>query len=253
VIAARAVCFGAAPDGLPDTAGWIALVAQPSAMLLMTMAIWGRDLQEVLGELSSTLTGRAALIALAGVALVGVGAIAHRVQAAGPTAADPLPELPLAEYSRIESPAPPLQLIDQHGDRISLERYRGHPVFVAFAFGHCETICPLVVREALTAQRRLESSRPAVLVVTLDPWRDTPSRLSHIADQWEMGTNAHVLSGTVDEVEQALDSWGVDRARNLRTGDVVHPPQVYVVDEIGNLAYVTSGSAELLVELVNRL
>ena len=41
----REVCFGAAPGGLPDAAGWVALVLQPTIMFGVLFALWGEALE----------------------------------------------------------------------------------------------------------------------------------------------------------------------------------------------------------------
>jgi cytochrome oxidase Cu insertion factor (SCO1/SenC/PrrC family) len=124
---------------------------------------------------------------------------------------------------------------------------------VTFAFGHCETVCPLVVRDVLEARRRAAKVTPAVLVVTLDPWRDRPARLPSIAAHWGLDTGAYVASGEIEDVEAALDRWDVVRARDPRTGDVVHVPVVYLVDRGGRIAYAVNGGQDRIVELLRHM
>jgi len=118
---------------------------------------------------------------------------------------------------------------------------------------HCETICPLVVSDVLTAQRQLSDQAPAVVVVTLDPWRDTPSRLNAMAVDWKMGSDAHVVSGSPDVVERTLNAWRVPRARNEKTGDLSHPAIVYVVGPDGRINYVVEGNAATIAAAVRAL
>ena len=74
------------------------------------------------------------------------------------------------------------------------------------------------------------------MVVTLDPWRDTPARLHHLATHWDVAEDGFLLSGEVDAVNRVLDDWNVARQRDLQTGDVTHPPLVYVsVSGFGSL------------------
>ena len=127
---------------------------------------------------------------------------------------------------------------------------------MTFAFGHCETICPVVVRRVLAAQEALaaDGGEPwEVAVLTLDPWRDTPSRLGALHEQWEMPADAVVLGGEVRRVEAALDAWSVARSRDRLTGDVVHPALVYLVDRDGVIRYATTGGVEAVVELARRV
>jgi cytochrome oxidase Cu insertion factor (SCO1/SenC/PrrC family) len=92
-----------------------------------------------------------------------------------------------------------------------------------------------------------------VLVVTLDPWRDTPSRLASIATSWGLDPDAHLLSGPLDAVDRTLNAWRVPRARNPRTGDISHPSVVYIVDADGRIAYVVTGGAEAISAAVRAL
>jgi protein SCO1/2 len=143
--------------------------------------------------------------------------------------------------------------VDQHGATVSIAALRGRPVLLTFAYAHCTTVCPIVVQEVVRAQRGLGDVRPVVVVVTLDPWRDTPSRLPAMAQQWGLPADAHVLSGSVPAVEAALDRWSVPRSRDTTTGEVTHPQVVYVLDRDGRVAYSVTGDADAIVELTGRL
>jgi protein SCO1 len=155
--------------------------------------------------------------------------------------------------NRINDVAKPLALVDQRGRTVTLEQFRGRPVIVTFAYAHCETVCPLVVNDALGARDQLAGHAPVVLIVTLDPWRDTPSRLASIAERWGVTGDAHVLSGAPEQVERVLNAWRIPRARNERTGDLSHPSLVYVVGADGRIAYVVSGSQSVIRAAVEAL
>jgi cytochrome oxidase Cu insertion factor (SCO1/SenC/PrrC family) len=126
-------------------------------------------------------------------------------------------------------------------------------VIVTFAYAHCETVCPLLVGEVLTARDRITGAKPVVLIVTLDPWRDTPSRLASIAERWSATGDVHVLSGETLQVERVLNAWRVPRARNERTGDVSHPSVVYVVGPDGRIAYAVPGTEPVIRAAVEAL
>jgi protein SCO1/2 len=180
------------------------------------------------------------------VGLLGLAAwrVADASASAGPASA--------GSAIRLEGPAPDLRLTDQHGEPFDLADLAGRPVLVVFAFAHCQTVCPLLVQQALAAQRAAEPGA-AVVVVTLDPWRDTPSRLPHLARQWRLGDGAWVLSGEVPQVEATLDAWGIARSRDRSSGDIVHATQVYLVDRAGRLAWAAPGDAVTLAELLHGL
>jgi protein SCO1/2 len=259
---ARFVCFNAGPSGLPDASGWLVLVGEPIGMLAVLMAVWGRTLRAGLRSLAAAPAGRAALalaVAAFAAGLAAAGARVARLREAPPLAAE---ELPTESYPRLAGPAPALGLVDQRGRRVELEALRGRPLLVTFGFGHCETFCPSVIGQTVAAQRRLRERAasgalapervPRVVVVTLDPWRDTPSRLPWLAEHWSLGADDLVLSGGVEEVNRALDRWRVARERDPASGDLLHPPLVYVVDASGALAYAATGGPATLAELVER-
>jgi cytochrome oxidase Cu insertion factor (SCO1/SenC/PrrC family) len=94
----------------------------------------------------------------------------------------------------------------------------------------------------------------AVVIITLDPWRDTPSRLPSMAQSWQLpDRDAWVLSGDVDAVEKALDSWNVQRKRDTRNGMVTHPSLLYIVDADGRIAFASTGGTDAIVALARRL
>jgi cytochrome oxidase Cu insertion factor (SCO1/SenC/PrrC family) len=248
----RAVCFGSTPSGLPDVQGWMLLFLQPALMLAQVIAIWGRDLAADMRGMAGSRPGRLALAGLAITLLLGAGAAAARVRAASGMAArvaEPSPTNP--GWARVDRAAPPLELVGSGGAPVRLADLRGRTVLVAFAFAHCQTACPRLVHEVLAAQRAIGD--PAVIVVTLDPWRDTPSRLESIEERWQMEEGARVVSGSVPQVVAVLDAWGIERSRNPRNGDLVHIPRVFVVDREGNLAYEADADAGLLADLAGRL
>jgi protein SCO1/2 len=255
---ARFVCFNVGPSGLPDASGWLLLIGQPVGMFAVLMAIWGSAVRAGMRRLAGRASGRALLAACAAALLLGLAAAGARVAGArGDGAPFALDEAPPATYPRLDRPAPALGLVDQSGARLESEHLRGRPALVTFAFAHCEAVCPAVVRQVLEAQRELraadDASRvPRVVVVTLDPWRDTPSRLPALAKDYEIGADGFVLSGEVDEVNALLDRWNVARSRDTQTGDVGHPPLVYVLDADGRIAFASTGATRALVELLGR-
>jgi protein SCO1/2 len=250
----RQVCFGSTESGLPDSGGWLLLVGQPTSMLVAMFVIWGDALTGGVRALGRSLPGRVALAATLLLLLTGTVGAGVRVASAQPDAIildDPT--LPPETYPRLDREAPTLALVDQRGELITLGRFAGRTVLVTFAFGHCETICPVVVHNALEAAAAVPELDPAVVVITLDPWRDTPARLPHIAGQWGLGDDTFLLSGSVAAVEGVLDDWNVARERDERTGDVTHPALVYILDRTGRIAYATTGDPQSMVALALRL
>jgi protein SCO1/2 len=241
--AARHACFGAADNGLPAAHGWMLLVLGPTSFLIGIAALWGRELPD---SLARAVRGRGgqSVIAVLALAVAFEGAwVLRKVEAAravgawAPAIHDEA-ALP-ADYPRQTVPAPDFSLVDQHGQSLSLGRLAGRPVVLTFVFAHCQTLCPLVVETLKHASQDAEPT--PVLLVTLDPWRDTPSSLPGIARQWAVPGTFHVLSSRrVDEVRRVAERYGVASMRDERTGDITHPGLVFLIDADGRLAYTFS-------------
>ena len=253
ILLTRAVCFGARANTLPDGAGWLVLIGQPIGMLALLHVAWRRELRAGIARLMAQAAGQLAVGAVLAFVVIGLTATVVRVRS---EAIEPFSTGAMdlaAQLTRVNDPAPAFSLVDQSGQPVTLDAYRGRPVIVTFAFAHCETICPRVVSDVLSAQRRLEDRRPVVLVITLDPWRDAPGRLPSIASSWQLGTDAHVLSGPAEVVDRTLNAWRVPRTRNQKTGDISHPPIVYVVGPDGRFSFVVSGNADAIAAAVRTL
>jgi len=250
----RETCFGTAATGLPDAGGWLALTGQPLGMLLVLLAGWGRDVKAGLRAALERVSGQLVVGAAAALLLAGVLGVVVRVRVADAKPfATSRTEVVAGQLNRLNDAPKPIALVDQSGRTVTLEEFRGRPVLVTFAYAHCETVCPLLVSDVLGARDALTARKPVVLIVTLDPWRDTPSRLPSIAERWGTTGDVHVLSGAPDSVERVLNAWRIPRARNERTGDLSHPSVVYVIGPDGRIAYVVSGSQEVVRAAVEAL
>jgi protein SCO1/2 len=128
--------------------------------------------------------------------------------------------------------------VDQEGAAFDDRMLRGRTTILSFAFAHCAAICPALVEKVREAAGRLDDAGGAGLVlVTLDPRRDTPEALPALARHWNLPPQARLLSGDPSDVERLLDSLGVPRERDPGTGELVHPALVLVIDGAGRIAY----------------
>lgn len=249
----REVCFGTTALGLPEAGGWILLIGQPLGMIALLAVVWPAELRAGFARLMTHVPGQITVGTVAALLVTGAWGAAVRVRTAGLEPFSVGGADLAAQLTRVhESPAA-LALTDQSGAKVTLESFRGSPVLVTFAYAHCETVCPRIVADVLAARRLTAASAPAVLIVTLDPWRDTPSRLPTIAQGWALGDRAHVLSGEPALVERTLNAWRVPRLRNESTGAIAHPSVVYVIDRSGQIAYVVSGDGETIAAAVRSL
>jgi protein SCO1 len=238
--AARVACFGSAESGLPALYGWMLLVLAPGSFLVGIFFLWGPELGASVRRVARSPLG-ACLFAVIVSALVVEGVwVSAKVRAGVAVAAwdqgaQDASDLPAA-YPRQAVAAPDFTLVDQEGAAVSLGQFKGRPVIVTFVFAHCQTMCPLLVQHIKQAASGTPPSE--VLLITLDPWRDTPSGLPGIARQWDIPKNFHVLSSArAAEVLSVVKAYEVPFERNEKTGDISHPGLVFLVDPVGRLTY----------------
>jgi len=249
LVRTRAACFGSVPGGLPDPGGWILLIGEPLGMLGVLLVVWGDGLKGDFRRLQADQRWRFAVLGLAAVMMVGVGVLGRRVvRATALGAAEPFETA--GAPTRVDVDASWITLTDQFGRRTSPADFNGRPMLLTFAFGHCVTVCPIVVHESLAARRESGRSDVPVLVVTVDPWRDTPERLAAMAVEWGLDPGDRVLSGSVTEVERTLDRLGIGRRRDERTGDIEHAATVLVLDDRGYIEWRLDGGWRRLPELL---
>ena len=255
---AQAICFGLGPSGLPETYGWWELVLAPLSLLVALWAVWGRDFLVIARTLLKRWPWRLAVGLMAIAVVTEVGWISLRIMdglsaSRIPTYAATAGPFPTT-YPRTHQLAPQIPLTDASAKPFRLENLRGSPVVLTFAYGLCDTICPVLVHRAKEGLLLAKEHNPQLVVVTLDPWRDRVSALPGIAKQWKLETEATLLSGSVESVEAVLDAYRIPRSRDPYNGEVAHPPLVFIIDPFGRLAYTLSNpSPQWMAEAVRRV
>lgn len=241
VLQAQSACFGTLPNGLPGSGGWIILILSPLALLSVMWAAHAEELQAAIPYIRKSRFSQTTLVSLFLIMLL-VGhwtgtriTYASRISMIGTGQAtnDPLPE----DYMRLSLQSPQFNLINQNGEMISQNVFNGKVTILTFAFAHCSSICPVLIRDVLMAQKTVASADLQSVIVSLDPWRDTPNTLASAAKSWSIKDNAHMLSGSPEEVTKALDGFQIKSIRNPKNGDVNHAAQVLIVNKRGQVVY----------------
>lgn len=157
------------------------------------------------------------------------------------------PESPFRGFAiSPERPAPAFELTAHTGDRFALEDARGGAVLLFFGFTYCPDVCPTTLASLGAALSELESDaeRVTVLLVSVDPERDSPERLSeYLAGFSSLDGRAIGLTGTLEEISTVAAEYGVffekeglDGGPPPETGyNMAHSSSIFLIDHHGAL------------------
>lgn len=186
-----------------------------------------------------------ALIAALAVILVGVFVIVPRLQ----------PRVFHGMVLQASDPAPDFTLTAHTGAPGSLSDYRGKYVILYFGYTFCPDVCPLTLAELGRAMRLLPEEKAAniqMLMVTVDPARDTPERLAQYVPAFYPTFIG--LSGSEEEIANAATPLGIFYERHEVEGAsgylMDHTASVTLLDDQGRvrLIWPFETSAEFMAE-----
>ncbi|MDQ8182287.1 SCO family protein [Pelagicoccus sp. SDUM812005] len=130
----------------------------------------------------------------------------------------------------------------QTGNKIVLADLAGQPQFVALAYTNCQYACPRLIADL----KAIESSLPAdseakILIVSIDPERDTPERLAAYASEQELDTSRWtLLNGAPGDVLELANLLGVRYAKTP-TGDYTHSNIITLLNAKGEIVHQQNG------------
>jgi protein SCO1 len=132
----------------------------------------------------------------------------------------------------------PLKLIDQDGRVRDWRTRRGKPQLVSMFYTSCQYICPLIVDSGKAIEERLtpqERARLGVLLISMDPARDTPVALKRVADKRKLDTARWTLaSPPLDDVRSVAGVLDI-RYRPLADGEFNHTSALVLLDADGRI------------------
>jgi protein SCO1 len=134
-------------------------------------------------------------------------------------------------------PAPDFTLAGSDGAPLTLGRYRGKVVALAFGFSHCADVCPVTLATLAQARKALgpQGRDLQVVYITVDPERDDAARMK----EWLTAFDPGFIGGTGSKQALAAvdQSYGVS-ANRIVTGSGYafgHSSSVYLIDREGRL------------------
>ena len=144
------------------------------------------------------------------------------------------------------NPVPEFSLVDQHGNPADQTVFEGQWDLVFFGFTHCPDICPTTLQVLSTAKTALEergqSPLPRIVLVSVDPERDTPEIMSQYVDYF--GDDNLGITGSLEEVRKLTSGLGIYFEKQSADGDdyvVDHSAAVLVIDPDGGFHALFSG------------
>jgi protein SCO1/2 len=158
------------------------------------------------------------VIALAAVAAAIVGAVialSLRDDAASPSAAPP-PSLAAGTQLPKPRALQEFRLTDIDGQPVTLATLRGQTSLLFFGFTQCPDVCPTTLATLARVRERARDAQLRIVMVSVDPERDTPSRLGAYVRAFDPSFTG--LTGSVAEVEQLARQLGVAAVRVPRPG-----------------------------------
>jgi protein SCO1 len=130
-----------------------------------------------------------------------------------------------------------LELVDHTGKPRRLEDFRGKAIVLFFGFTHCPDVCPTTLAEVAAALRQLgpDAERVQVLLVTVDPERDTQDALAKYVTAFDPRFLG--LRGDAAATQRAAKEFKIyyEKRKSGESYTVDHSGQTYVLDPQGRL------------------
>ena len=151
----------------------------------------------------------------------------------------PAPD-PVAEFS----------LLNQHGMPIDQTVFEGQWDLLFFGFTHCPDVCPTTLQVLAAAKATLQENGqvplPRIVLVSVDPERDTPEVMRQYVDYFGEGNLG--ITGTLDEITKLTSGLGIYFEKHAQNGDdygddyaVDHSAAVLVINPDGGFEALFSG------------
>ena len=170
-----------------------------------------------------------------------------------PGLAAPVQNNPSKNYVAVlpkPAPLPPVALTNHHGETFTLSEFKGRNLLVFFGYTHCPDACPAtltLIRAAFQRHPELLANSQLIMI-SLDPWRDTPSTLNDFITYFNPAFIA--ATGTTEALQKLVTAMGgrveyIDAAtgKPLSSADIKttrdyylnHTPGIYVINPFGEL------------------
>ncbi|MEO8002927.1 MAG: SCO family protein [Arenimonas sp.] len=127
---------------------------------------------------------------------------------------------------------------NQNGRDFKLSDRRGKPQLVAMFYTSCKYICPLIIDSGKGVDNSLtpaERKNLSILLVSMDPARDTPEALMFIVNKRKLDTTRWTLSRTDEKGVRTIAALLGIRYRLLADGEFNHTSALILLDAEGRI------------------
>lgn len=133
----------------------------------------------------------------------------------------------------------------QKNDSLQLKQFSGDIIICAMVFTHCESACPRIVADMQRIETKLtkkELEQAKFLLISMDPERDTPTRLKEFAEEHKLNENWTLICASQDATIEIANVLGV-RVKKLENGGFDHSNIIHVFDQEGLIVQQQNGFA----------
>ena len=150
-------------------------------------------------------------------------------------------EMQAAFLIPIPDSIPDFSLLDQTGQDVNADTFRGQWDLVFFGFTNCPDVCPMTLQILANVRRELMDAGaqvlPRIVLVSVDPERDTPEILGQYVDYFGEGSLG--LTGEIEGIRTLTAALGIyfEKAPTSDTDyGVDHSAAVLVINPKGEFS-----------------
>jgi len=107
-------------------------------------------------------------------------------------------------------PLPEFRLVDHRNQPFGRQSLEGHTSLLFFGFTHCPDICPATLQQLALARRQLDGKEPAlpeIVLISVDPERDTPAVLERYVEYFGQGVTG--VTGKLEDLRNLTTALGI--------------------------------------------
>lgn len=133
----------------------------------------------------------------------------------------------------------------QKKENLKLDHFKDKIVIAAMVFTHCESACPRIVADIQRIESSLsekELDQITFLLISMDPERDTPARLTEFAGEHKLNSNWTLICSNLDATMEIANVLGV-KVKKLENGGFDHSNIIHVFDQEGAIVHQQNGFA----------